>query len=456
MDMKKSMSLLFISLLMCCGNSGNTIDNDNSRDDNMIKASPIDGYVWVWGDEFTEDFVDDSMWSYRDWESWIGSTMCRPENVSQKNGNMRIKLKKEAYTDPETGKTYEATAGGLISKKRFKFGYYEVSVKLSPVKGWHEAFWGHWTCSNDTSTYFEGWHTAPRTEIDCFEHCKEYDNKTYTYGMYEIFNERINSVHRNVYIADMDLTTNFNIYGFEYTEDYINYFFNGNIIKTVDIRNVEHQYIYLWLTTIATRTPDGDGEVLWDYIRCYEADKNSEAYKKRRSHYLQVLNELQGETSSKGIDLWIEAEDFVKKGGWSEFRDDNIMVLGGHTTIPDNEEERFARTVVFAEKSGNYHLWVRSKDLKNNLPGTRHFQVHVNGAIFPGFGKHKSNNLYDWEKGGSVYLKEGRNEIDLYDSSCYYAKCDKILFTTDDKFVPSGLGGEGNVEHLPINVEVVS
>lgn len=454
------LSILLPVLVLGCSDSiveikGNSDGDTNLPSDELYKISPIDGYVWVWGDEFEKEEVDETKWSYRDWESWIGSTMCRSENVSQKDGYMRIKLAVEDYTDPISGKSYEATAGGLISKNRFKFGYYEVSAKLSPVKGWHESFWGHWSCSNEPSKHFEGWQTAPRTEIDCFEHTAEYDNKTYTYGMYEITdvwpNESMSSVHRDMHFGEVDLTASFNTYGFEYTADYINYFFNGKIIKTVDIRNVGHQYFHLWLTTIATRTPDGDGEVLWDYLRCYEADENSVAYKERREHFLQVLNDMQGETSSEGTDIWVEAEDFIKKGGWSALRDDNTMVLGGNSKIPDNEEDRFARTIINVEKAGNYQLWVRSKDFKDNLPGKRHFQIRVNGAIFNGFGKHGSENLYDWENGGAVYLEKGRNEIVLYDSSCYYAKCDKILFTTDSNFKPTGMGGESNVEHLPFD-----
>src|SRR5690606_18466459 len=149
--------------------------------------------------------------------------------------------------------------GGLITKNRFKFGYYEVSAKLSAVKGWHEAFWGHWTSSNDPSTYFPGWQTAPRTEIDCFEHTAEYDNTTYTYGMYKITgvwpNEQSTSIHRDMHFGTTDLTNQFNTFGFEYTPEYLNYFFNGDIIKTVDMREVEHQNFHLWLTAIATRVP---------------------------------------------------------------------------------------------------------------------------------------------------------------------------------------------------------
>ncbi|MDR2949492.1 MAG: family 16 glycosylhydrolase [Prevotella sp.] len=451
--------LLFIGF--GCNVELNHVDDEKNPDGaKPTIKSPIDGYMWVWGDEFDGDEVDESKWTYRNWESWIGSTMCRPENVSISDGYMKITLTKEEYVDASSGKTYETTAGGLITRERFKFGYYEVSAKLSPVKGWHESFWGHWSNSNKTDSYFEGWQTAPKTEIDCFEHTADYDNTTYTFGMYQVEGEwpnfKNNSIHRDMHFGDVDLTTQFNTYGFEYAEEYINYFLNGNLIKTVDIRNIQHQKIHLWLTTIATKTPEGNSEVLWDYLRCFEPNEESDAYKNRKKYFLQVLKEMEGETSSEGIDLWVEAEDFVEKGGWTELRDENHMVLGGNSKKPEVEEDKFARTRIKVEKAGEYILWVRSKDFKNSLPGTRHFQVRVNGAVFPGFGKHASDNLYDWEKGGSVYLNEGENEIELYDSSCYYAKCDKMLFTSDKNFVPSGIGGDGNVEHVEKEQEKIT
>ncbi len=451
----KNIYIIFLLLLWITGCSDNTNSqiDDNTPKEETYKKSPIEGYVWVWGDEFDEDEVDESKWVYRDvGVTWIGSTMCRPENVSVNDGYMKITLIKADYTDPVSGKTYETTAGGLVTKERFGFGYYEVSAKLSPVKGWHEAFWGHWSGSNNTNDHFEGWQTAAKTEIDCFEHTADYDNTTYTYGMYQVEgvypNFQNNSIHRDMHFGTTDLTSRFNTYGFEYTADYINYFLNGDLLKTVDIRSVDHQKIHLWLTTISTKTPEGNGEVLWDYLRCFQADENSDAYKERKEYFLQVLKEMEGETSSEGIDLWVEAEDFISKGGWTEKRDENNMVLGGHSSTPDSEEAKTAKTTIKVKVPGEYVFWVRSKDYKDNLPGTRHFQVHINGAIFPGFGKHGSENLYDWQKGGVVYLHEGENNIELYDSSCYYASCDKILFTTDKEFIPTGVGGKSNVEHV--------
>jgi beta-glucanase (GH16 family) len=33
------------------------------------------------------------------------------------------------------------TAGGVISKKTFKYGYYEARFRVPPGAGWHTSFW---------------------------------------------------------------------------------------------------------------------------------------------------------------------------------------------------------------------------------------------------------------------------------------------------------------------------
>lgn len=428
-----------------------------------VHPSPISGYQFVWGDEFSGDSIDEQSWQFRDWETaWLGPvpTMGRKENVSVNDGKMRIAMNIESYVDPETNKSYEVTAGGIQTKQAFKFGYYEASVKLSATKGWHEAFWTFWYNDIDPTTYFPGWETAVRTEIDVFEHLADYDTKTFTYGMYEHTggwsNAAMTSIHRDMYFGETDLTSQFNTWGFEYTPEYLNYFFNDSLIKTVDVRDVPHREFYIWLSAIATRMPDGDGEMQVDYLRCFEPDTMSTAYQDRRAYFLQVLEDMKGEEQSEGIDLWIQAEDFVDKGGWTVANDDNIVAIKGHpNTTPVNEGARYARTGIIVEEAGTYKLWVRGKDFKNNLPGSRFFNVFVNGGYsLQKYGTHGSDDLYDWQDGGLVYLEEGVNTIEIYDASLYYASCDKILLTTDHDFQPTGFGGETNVEHVSVNPPV--
>ncbi len=41
-----------------------------------------------------------------------------------------------------------------------------------------------------------------------------------------------------------DLGNSYNSFGFEYTPDYLNYFFNGTLLKTVDTRDLPSHDIF--------------------------------------------------------------------------------------------------------------------------------------------------------------------------------------------------------------------
>jgi len=448
-SISKSINLLLLLLCVCCQN-----DNEENWGVEEEKInSPIEGYNFVWGDEFDSDEVDAQKWTYRAWADWVGFSISRKENVSIKNGNMMIALRKGTFTDPISGKTYNASGGGLITREKFRFGFYEVAAKFSPIKGWHEAFWTFWNNSNNPDTYVVGWRNKTFTEFDITEHPKDYADNKYTFGIYEhIYSDgqdNLSSIQRDNFNTDVEVSSAFHIYGFEYTPEYLNYFFDRELVKTVDLEGVAQEDFYIWLTTIATREPDAESEVLWDYLRCYEPDTASIDYKERHDFFINEIQKLKGPQSSNGVDLWIECEDFKEKGGWSIQNDDGNIVLLGNTTEPETESDHYARAEIYVLESDNYFLWVRGKDYFDDLPGVRHFQAGINETLIDKkFGTHgNEKQRYAWQDGGCYNLESGYNTIFLYDSSNYYARCDKLLLTTDSDFVPTGIGGESNVTY---------
>src|SRR5690606_661950 len=121
--------------------------------------------------------------------------------------------------------------------------------------------------------------------------------------------------------------------------------------------------------------------------------------------------------------LWIEAEDFVSLGGWTEATDTGNEVIKGHVdrVIPEDETSRYAKTKIAIDEAGTYRLWVRGKDFKDNWPGTRHFEVLVDGVpAVQRFGTHAADELFAWENGGEFTIESGDVIIEIYDSSCYY------------------------------------
>src|SRR5690606_24002514 len=93
----------------------------------------IEGYTLKWADEFEDDNLDTVRWKYRIGISHQSSQ--RPENVYLDSGKLFIKLKREN----DAGKSL--TGGGIVTKIRNTYGYYEVKAKLDGGYGWHEAFW---------------------------------------------------------------------------------------------------------------------------------------------------------------------------------------------------------------------------------------------------------------------------------------------------------------------------
>ena len=422
---------LFITLLIyALGQSGLHAQSTQSN------TTAPEGYNLAWEDEFEGSELNKKVWQYRTGKS--GHSYQRPENISVEDGNLRINLKKENYQ----GMKY--TGGGIITQRAVRYGYFEVRVKLDCGYGWHEAFWTTWT---DDLNQKKPQHQYPeRLEIDCFEHYTTHENHQFSYGAIQWAPVHGN-VNRDFETTKEDLKE-YNVFGFEYTPDYLNYFFNGKLLKTVDIRRILHHDQFVWLSCIANQAEaTSSGAVFFDYFRCYEI--TPEDYDIRKVEFIKYLDSLTGTIASSGTDLWIEAEDFLTKNNWITELEENNIVLKGFTSTDSSRDstDLKASTKIEVKTAGKYRLWVRARDF-SAVPAIRKFKVLINGKAAPSeFGTHRKEG-YFWQDGGTFDLPAGATSIDLYDSSQYYARCDKMLLTTDLNFVPSGIGAASNVKHL--------
>lgn len=138
----------------------------------------------------------------------------------------------------------------------------------------------------------------------------------------------------------------------------------------------------------------------------------------------------------------VEAEDFQFKGGWQVEKVPGIAVsnhtilrvFSGKVKAPD------ALTVINIKTAGTFAVWVRTPDYPANQPGTRLFQVAVNGqALENESGQHGKEGYY-WEKAGTAALDAGENVITLRDTKGNFGRCDAILLT--------GLNVDPNEEKL--------
>ncbi|NQU41977.1 family 16 glycosylhydrolase [bacterium] len=405
-----------------------------------------EGYQLVWADEFDGDELNWEEWAPRDTkrnvretEEKLNITLAR--NLKVANGNLEVHCKIEEYDG------YPTTAGGAITKRRYRYGYYESSVKCDGGPGWHEAFWAYvWGGIYPK----EDFGATPHFEIDALEHYADYGPHQFTYGLIEWYPTK-GSINREYLTVEEDLVAEFHTYGFEYAPDYFNFFFDGRLLETVDISDVGHNDFVLWLSCIATQLPEKDGVALFDYLRCYAIDLESPEYEGRKEEFVgKIKTGAYEDVKSAGIDMWIQAEDFARTGGWEQRRDGRDRVLLGHTEGKKGAlswSEQTARTMIIVRNPGRHRLWVRSKDYADDDPGIRHLKTAVNGKMSETtFGAHGEDG-YAWQDGGIFDLPNGLTTIELIDSSRFYARVDKLFLTTDLDFVPAGLGNKGNVEH---------
>ncbi|NQU44575.1 glycoside hydrolase family 16 protein [bacterium] len=406
--------------------------------------TPPEGYKMVWSDEFSSPTLNEDEWYYRTW-GYSPWSICLPQNVSVEDGKVRIALKEEEYE----GNRY--TTGGIITERRYKYGYFEVAAKMDSGAGWHEAFWAAYSKNRIVPPELKG---KDHLEIDCFEHYGFHDPYRFSYGLILWGNPqssiRQGNISRDEKRTSDSLAGDFHTYGYEFTPDYLNFFFDGELLKTVDTRLAPQHEEYLWLTCVVVKMDAAtSGSCYFDYLRCYQINLDSQIYKDRRDHFLARIDEARGTLASAGVDLWIEAEDFIRKGGWQIQIGDDWMILRGHTLEnPDSEtRDLVARTMIPVKEAGRYRMWVRSRDFAENSPGRRQFRAAVNGIVSSQvFGSH-SREGFAWEDGGVFDLPADLLTVELFDSSQFWPKCAKILLTTDLDFVPDGPGGYGNVEH---------
>ncbi len=137
--------------------------------------------------------------------------------------------------------------------------------------------------------------------------------------------------------------------------------------------------------------------------------------------------------------LLIEAESFKNKGGWvidQQFMDvmGSPFLMAHGLGIPVED----ARTTVVIEKTGEYFLFVRTRNWNahwNQLEPAGQFKISIDKKILD---KTYGTGSADWEwaEGGSVKLAKGTHIIALKDLTGFNGRCDAIILSSDPDFVP--------------------
>ncbi len=228
-----------------------------------VVPTPPPGYRLVWADEFEGDRLDESRWLYRTGERYWSTQL--PANVSVRDGLLRLAGRKEKAAKSDY------TAGGVISRRVFRYGYYEARFKVPATAGWHTSFWMMHHPGADPAA-----HVGSRQEIDVCENDSVATGR-YSANLHEWLPAHVGRGHRRV--RTPDLAADFHVWGCEFTPERITYYFDGRVVHVNDATLIpDHGDMSIWLTTIAsplgnTRAVDESAlpvHALFDYVRFYE------------------------------------------------------------------------------------------------------------------------------------------------------------------------------------------
>ena len=195
-----------------------------------LPAETAAGYKLAWHDEFDGDKLNAADWSIRTGERFASTNVAG--NVSVADGLLRLALKKE-----KSGQS-EYTSGGVISKREFKYGYYEARYRVPPGAGWHTSFWLMKNTPGETGN---------RPEIDI---CEQDSKELTSYGMNLHIHRPTHKGLAGRRVKTPDLSADFHVWGCEFSAREIRNYFDGKLVGVTHATSFQHDVMSVWLTTV--------------------------------------------------------------------------------------------------------------------------------------------------------------------------------------------------------------
>ncbi|MEZ0393196.1 MAG: family 16 glycosylhydrolase [Pseudobdellovibrionaceae bacterium] len=233
----------------------------------LVKRSPgtpynLDGslgsYRLAWSDEFNGTSLDTGKWVHRTDTKGLSTQL--PANVSVSNGALHLAVKKQ------TVGSMQYTGAGVISKARFKYGYYEARFKIPAGAGWHTSFWTHKHDGSGTTAI-----AGAVQEIDICENDSN-DKNSYIGGVWA-WADRNQHPQGHERISTSNLASEYNIWGAEFTPTQVRYYFNGELTHVRDMTVVTQGDANIWLTSIGYIGPIDNARLPstadYDYVRFF-------------------------------------------------------------------------------------------------------------------------------------------------------------------------------------------
>lgn len=247
--------LLFVAGLLSTINQNTIVAQTITR--------PIGECKLVFQDNFDSTALNTNVWKYRTDTRFLSTQI--PANVTVANGCLYLNVKKQKYG------TSNFTGAGVITKKGYKWGYYESRFKIPAGAGWHTSFW-MMNANTGVTTY---------QEIDICEndankktsYSTNYHNYTPTHT--NIGGSAVTTTNYSAY----NLVDSFHVWACDFSPQKLNFYFEGRLVRSVDMSSYTHGDANIWLTTIAAPSLGGISAVdttklpsaaIYDYVRFYE------------------------------------------------------------------------------------------------------------------------------------------------------------------------------------------
>ena len=220
-------------------------------------------WALLWNDEFDDEKTIDSNWIPQNGSAGkILSSRWR-ENISVREGLAIITNRKESRGGREW------TSGSMTCKREFGYGYFESRFEISAASGVNNSFWLYQGRATDSLKSFE---------VDIVE--GHYPDVFFTnIHDFGLSGEKVHTQNSKSFVSkDSDLYTSFHIYGLEWNEQKMIFYFDGKKIRELD-NQVCFQNAYLivgtailkWAGKITSAIDNTTMKI--DYIRVWEESK---------------------------------------------------------------------------------------------------------------------------------------------------------------------------------------
>lgn len=241
----------------------------------LFSTPPSTGYILTYQDKFDSSAVNLNDWGYRVGARFDGYN--QQKNVRIDSGLLKVDFKKELVVrTPTKPDTITFTGGGIISKKCFGYGYYEVKSKtFAATAGLHSSFWLIGSLGDGTTT--------PRVntvlEIDGYE--VDSHNPTGAASNFHNYVGKYSNIG-GASNTNINTSTQYVTNGIEWMPTYIKWYTNGVCTRTYNNPPC-YAAQNLWLTALgssyfsnfakvktdSTKLP---GYTSWEYFKYYAKD----------------------------------------------------------------------------------------------------------------------------------------------------------------------------------------